>query len=388
MLFLGWSEMLTDHLRATGASLPTADDFRLTQVIPAVMGAVEPELPLARADLSSKLGLEEAKAAVVILVDGLGLIPLMDHLGHARNLRGFRDQIHTAYSVVPSTTAAGITACGTGQLPGRTRMVGYSVLHGERLFNLLAFTDGIDPTQWQECPTFFEQLSAASVPCATILPAKFAGSGLTSAALRGARFVPATSWEERCQAAIDQIRSGTKLVYLYWSEIDAAGHAHGVGSSQWSDALEDFDAGLGRFLSSLPDDVRVVLTADHGMVNIDFDRLYNVAELSPLSQGVRAVAGETRAVHVHCLPGTNELQVRNRWEEFLGEDAWVVGADELPELIGTGPGLAESGDFVVFSRGRGGVVDSRTQSPGAMTLIGVHGSLTPDEMLIPLAVLA
>ena len=322
--------MLNDHLRATGASLPSADDFRLTQVIPAVMGAVEPELSLARPDLSSSLGLERAKAAVVILVDGLGLIPLMDHLGHARNLRGFRDQIHTAYSVVPSTTAAGITACGTGQLPGRTRMVGYSVLHGERLFNLLAFTDGIDPTQWQECPTFFEQLSAASVPCATILPAKFAGSGLTSAALRGARFVPATSWEERCQAAIDQIRSGTKLVYLYWSDIDAAGHAHGVGSGQWSDALEDFDAGLGRFLSLLPDDVRVVLTADHGMVNIDFDQLYNVAELSPLSQGVRAVAGETRAVHVHCLPGTNELQVRNRWEEFLGEHAWVVGADELP----------------------------------------------------------
>ena len=380
--------MLNDHLRATGASLPSADDFRLTQVIPAVMGAVEPELSLARPDLSSSLGLERAKAAVVILVDGLGFIPLMDHLGHARNLRGFRDQIHTAYSVVPSTTAAGITACGTGELPGRTRMVGYSVLHGERLFNLLAFTDGIDPTQWQECPTFFEQLSAASVPCATILPSKFAGSGLTSAALRGARFVPATSWEERCQAAIDQIRSGTKLVYLYWSDIDAAGHAHGVGSSQWSDALEDFDAGLGRFLSALPEDVRVVLTADHGMVNIDFDRFYNVAGLSPLSQGVRAVAGETRAVHVHCLPGTNELQVRNRWEEFFGEDAWVVGADELPELIGTGPGLAESGDFVVFSRGRGGVVDSRTQSPGAMTLIGVHGSLTPDEMLIPLAVLA
>ena len=124
------------------------------------------------------------------------------------------------------------------------------------------------------------------------------------------------------------------------------------------------------------------------MVNIDFDQLYNVAELSPLSEGVRAIAGETRAVHVHCLPGTNELQVRSRWEEFLGEHAWVVGADELPELIGTGPGLAESGDFVVFSRGRGGVVDSRIQSPGAMTLIGVHGSLTPDEMLIPLAVLA
>lgn len=97
------------------------------------MGAVEPELALARPDLSSRLGLERAKAAVVILVDGLGFIPLMDHLGHARNLRGLRDQIRTAFIRYSSTTAAGITACGTGQLPGRTRMVGYSVYHGERL---------------------------------------------------------------------------------------------------------------------------------------------------------------------------------------------------------------------------------------------------------------
>ncbi len=43
--------MLNDHLRATGASLLSADDFRLTQVIPAVMGAVEPELVLARAPI-------------------------------------------------------------------------------------------------------------------------------------------------------------------------------------------------------------------------------------------------------------------------------------------------------------------------------------------------
>ena len=56
--------------------------------------------------------------------------------------------------------------------------------------------------------------------------------------------------------------------------------------------------------------------------------------------------------------------------------------------MGEGLGLAETGDFVAFSRGRAGIVDSRTQSAAAMSLTGVHGSLTQEEMLIPLIPLA
>ena len=185
-----------------------------------------------------------------------------------------------------------------------------------------------------------------------------------------------------------ELKHGRKLVYLYWSDIDACGHSYGTDSTQWSDALEDFDAGLGRFLSRIPAGVRVMLTADHGMVNIDFSQILDVAQTPALREGVRVVAGETRAVHVHCERGEDPERVQERWENFLGERAWVVGPSELAELMGDGPGLAETGDFVAFSRGRGGIVDSRTQSAGAMSLTGVHGSLTQEEMLIPLIRLA
>ncbi len=380
--------MSVSNLRARGACLTGDSDISLTDVIPMALGAVAPSLPFARPDLARRLALPSADAVVVILVDGLGLIPLQDHLGHARTLRTFRDSIEAAYSVVPSTTAAGITACGTGHLPGQTRMVGYSVFHGEQIFNLLAFTDGIDPAHWQQCPTYFEKLRDLGVPSATILPAKFAGSGLTTAALRGAHFVPATRWEERCDAAVTELKQGSKLVYLYWSDIDACGHSYGTDSTQWSEALEDFDAGLGRFLSRIPSGVRVLLTADHGMVNIDFSQILDVAQTPALREGVRVVAGETRAVHVHCERGEDPERVQERWENFLDEQAWVVGPSELAELMGEGPGLAETGDFVAFSRGRAGIVDSRTQSAAAMSLTGVHGSLTQEEMLIPLIPLA
>ena len=380
--------MSVSNLRARGACLAEDNDISLTDVIPTALGAVAPSVPFARPDLARRLALPSADAVVVILVDGLGLLPLQDHLGHARTLRAFRDSIEAAYSVVPSTTAAGITACGTGQLPGQTRMVGYSVFHGEQIFNLLAFTDGIDPAHWQQCPTYFEKLRDLGIPSATILPAKFAGSGLTTAALRGAHFVPATRWEERCDAAVTELKQGSKLVYLYWSDIDACGHSYGTDSTQWGEALEDFDAGLGRFLSRIPSGVRVLLTADHGMVNIDFSQILDVAQTPALREGVRVVAGETRAVHVHCERGEDPERVRERWENFLDEQAWVAGPSELAELMGEGPGLAETGDFVAFSRGRAGIVDSRTQSAAAMSLSGVHGSLTQEEMLIPLIPLA
>ena len=124
------------------------------------------------------------------------------------------------------------------------------------------------------------------------------------------------------------------------------------------------------------------------MVNIDFSQILDVAQTPALREGVRVVAGETRAVHVHCERGEDPERVRERWENFLDEQAWVAGPSELAELMGEGPGLAETGDFVAFSRGRAGIVDSRTQSAAAMSLSGVHGSLTQEEMLIPLIPLA
>ena len=47
--------------------------------------------------------------------------------------------------------------------------------------------------------------------------------------------------------------------------------------------------------------------------------------------------------------------------------------------------LPAVGDVVVFARGRTAVVDSASQSPGSIALVGVHGSLTAAEMLVPCA---
>ena len=133
--------------------------------------------------------------------------------------------------------------------------------------------------------------------------------------------------------------------------------------------------------------MRTVLTADHGMINVERDSIVDVAATPALREGVRIVAGETRAAHVHAQEGRAE-EVEARWREALGESAWILSRSQMPALIGDGSGASIIGDLLVLSRGRGGVVDSRTQSASAIAMPGIHGSMTSTEMRIPVVILS
>ena len=378
----------TGTLKLPGADLPGAADPVITDVIPASLCAIDPSLPGADQRAARNLGIESgASQLLLILVDGLGYELLADHMGHTPVLRSVREDIRSIHTVVPSTTAAAITAFGTGERPGATNMVGFSVAYGSGVMNLLAMQGGPAPATWQPKPTFFERLAERQVDSAVISPARFAGSGLTGAALRGARHVAAESLSERVDAALAQLRAGTPLVYLYWSEIDHSGHSHGVASDAWIGQVEQFDAGLSTLLRGLPGGVRTVLTADHGMINVERDSIVDVAATPALREGVRIVAGETRAAHVHAQEGC-AAEVEARWREALGESAWIVSRSQMPALIGEGSGASIIGDLLVLSRGRGGVVDSRTQSASAIAMPGIHGSVTSTEMRIPVVTLS
>ena len=371
-----------------GADLPRVGDPLITDVVAGGLATIDPALPGASAQAAASLGMETgAHQLLLILVDGLGYELIEEYVGHTPTLRRVRGDVRSIHTVVPSTTAAAITAFGTGERPGATNMVGFSVAYGGTVMNLLAMEGGPAPSEWQPVPTYFERLAAVDVASAVVSPARFAGSGLTGAALRGARHVPAETLDERVSAALRELRAGMPVVYLYWSEIDHAGHGSGVGSDSWIANLEEFDAGLARLLRSLPAGVRTVMTADHGMINVDASQIVDVASTPALREGVRIVAGETRAVHVHADAGRAD-EVEARWRDVLGESAWIISGEAISALIGAGDGAAVIGDFLVLARGRGGVVDSRTQSASAIAMPGVHGSLTSTEMRIPVVVLS
>lgn len=341
---------------------------------------------------TADLQLPAVRRAVVVLVDGLGLLALRARAGHAPTLRGLLAADQPAVLAgFPSTTAASIGSFATGRTPGETGLLGYTVRDprphaaGPGLVNLVQWVDSagapVDPRGWQRQPTLFERSDLA---CTAVGRARFAGSGLTVAALRGARFVAAESLSDAVDATLAALRA-PGLVYLYWGGLDAVGHQRGWTGAEWGEELAELDGELGRLLRRAPRGTGVVVTADHGMVDVT-DRI-DAGSDPVLAEGVAVIAGEPRALHVHLRPEVAAADAAARWRERLADAAWVLtGAQAVAGGL-FGPiephhvGLV--GDLVVAARGTTAVVDSRTQSAGAMALAGMHGSLTPEELLVP-----
>lgn len=384
------------RLRALGLVPPAGAEGGLADVMAAVAGAVagvgDAGLPGA-GQAAARLGLPAADRVCVVMVDGVGHANITERSGHAPFLRGLVAASEPLTSTFPSTTATAMATFGTTAAPGATGMLGYTVRVPATggLGNLVSWTDLPEPEAWQQQPTVFERLTAAGVPVTSVGPARFAGSGMTRAALRGATYRAAERLDQRVDATVAALR-GPGVVHLYWGDVDKVGHHHGWGSWQWGDALEGLDSELARLARSVPRGTVLVVTADHGMVDVDRSRVWDVAEVAALRAGVALVAGEPRASQLHLQPGTDAGTVRDAWQDVLGEHAVVVTREEAVAQRWFGDVHRRNapviGDVVVAMTGRATVVDSRTQTPASLGLVGVHGSLTPHEMLVPCLVVA
>lgn len=346
------------------------------------------------------LKLPAAPRICVVLVDGLGKALLKQRAGHAPFLRGVLAQDsegshpRTLQAAFPSTTATSLTGLGTGVVPGQHGMVGYDVLdpRQDKVVNLLGQWDpGVDPERWQPFPTVFEQL-AGTVTCTTVSLPHFASSPMTRAALRGSTFIGASSVHSRIEEAVAAL-SGTRkaLVYLYWSELDKAGHAHGTDSAQWEHQLEELDAGMKRLAAAVPADTLILLTADHGMVDVPRSARIDFSVFPELVAGVRHTAGEPRMVHLYLEPDVTP-EARDRlmaaWVERFGTRAWVATREQV---IAAGYFGAVSdtvaeriGDVLVLARETIAFYDLRRVRAQAMNVVGQHGSITKAEREVPL----
>jgi hypothetical protein len=293
---------------------------------------------------------------------------------------------------LPSTTPTSLVSFGTGAAPGAHGILGFTlnVPGTDRVLTHILWRDDPPPRSWQPVPTWFERLTAAGVECVAVLPAMFAGSGLTDAAYRGCRFSGVQRDDDYVQRLLDAIPDGPAVVYGYTAALDTAAHVFGIESAQWAAAAAGVDQLLTKLLAGLPADTALVVTADHGGLDIAPDARIDMDTDPRLSGGVRVVAGEPRLRHLHTVDGAAE-DVIGRWREAVGSRADVRSRDEA---IATGwfgrvpeAHRARIGDVVVMCTGPIAVLASRHEPPEVGRLVGFHGAATPTETAIPLITL-
>lgn len=363
----------------------------LATVLPAVARSLGVSAtPEARWGIDPLFELPPAQRAVVVLVDGLGSEQLRRRSGHAPFLRSLESPAPALTCGFPATTATSLSSLGTGLPPGAHGVVGWQALMPEhdRLLNHLSWDDGPHPETWQPHRTIFQVLEAAGVLVTRIGPGYFDGSGMTRAAQRGGGFAAAQTLGARVDAAVSALAAAPRsFVYLYWGDVDKIGHTFGPDSWQWGEEVERTDAALADLASRLPAGTSLTITADHGMVDAPESARRDLAWEDDLARGIRHLGGDPRVPQPHCPPGAAP-DVLAAWTELLGDTALVVSREEAIDQGWFGPVeervTPRIGDLVVAMRGNATVLDSRAQRPEFLALQGHHGSLTRDEMAIPL----
>lgn len=344
------------------------------------------------------LGIPEARAHLVLVVDGLGWRQLAEtDAAPFLTAAGGR----TIDTVLPSTTVAALASLGTGRPPGDHGLLGYTVpWPGEsQPFNPLVWRVGLQsggreaiedivPESLVPQRTTFELAHAAGLDMTAVVHPHFADSGLTRAILRGGQRIVAEGLEATLATAADASRTGRPaVVYAHHGDVDTAGHAFGPHSDPWREALRATDDAIRDAVATLDDDTVMLVTADHGMVAIAAEDTHELQGRDDLLVDVDVIAGEPRMRTLRLLPGADPDTVADRWREAFGDDATVLTTAEAVAAGWFGPSVPPAhaprlGDVIVASH-RGMLVHAHVDPFGGR-LAGMHGSITREELEIPL----
>ena len=358
--------------------LPDYGGACISGIVPALLGPGEQPswLPAPAVD---------ADRCVLLVLDGLGWEQLHDRRHLAPTLAGMAGG--PISSVCPTTTSTALTSITTGLPPGEHGVVGYRVAVDHHVLNVLRWSiegrdarDDVVPEKVQSHEPFCSQRPAI------VTRTEFRRSGFTRAHLEGARFngyrVLSTLVAE-CRRLVAEEHE--PFVYAYYDGLDKVAHEYGLGP-HYDAELAALDALVANLAALLPSDVALVVTADHGQVDVGENLVELHADVTP---HVSLQSGEGRFRWLHARPGRGaalEEAARARH----ADTGWVVTRDEVVDGGWFGPVVTDAarsmlGDVALVAREPVAYVDP--DDTGPYVLVGRHGSMTSAEVLVPLVAL-
>jgi predicted AlkP superfamily pyrophosphatase or phosphodiesterase len=202
--------------------------------------------------------------------------------------------------------------------------------------------------------------------------------------VRGAAHRPYPDIEAGAAMLVEALRE-PGYVYLYWHMIDAIGHARGPDSLEFDGACVAALDALDAALRSASGPALVLLTADHGQIATDPQRVDYLEDFMPGVHDLLAYApaGSARDVFLHARPGCAE-ELAAELGERLADRAEVVLTGELEErgLFGdVGPRLRARMADVCVLPAPGRMAWLRSARSVEARVLGHHGGMTLEESM-------
>lgn len=280
------------------------------------------------------------KNVVVMLFDGMGTEILKKHAVSAPFLLAhLRDTIS---SVFPPTTTAATTSIQSGLTPLEHGWLGWSVYFKElgRAVNLFPNTD-FETNEPIEC------YNAGK----TIIPYKSVEDKINEAGKYKAYFVSrfASNKVTTLDELTDKVKElcgsdGEKYIYTYWHEPDHTMHDLGTTNVVISEHIKLINDTVENLCSTL-EDTLLVVTADHGLVDINWVTLQDYPDILECLEHIPCI--ESRALTFFVKDGMQDI-FAERFNSHFGDKYILLSKEEVVQggIFGSGTPHAKFDDFV------------------------------------------
>ena len=395
--------------------LPHYDGLSIANIPATVAALMGGELPGALPPLPNELWAEwrpGLRRVVLVILDALGYRMLQRMLAESEG-QGFHDIAEAGWlvpltSVFPSTTDAALVSLRTGRPPAEHGWLAYTMylrelgIASNAILLCPVWTRqpdilldwGLDAETLITVPTLAERLDALGILTKAVFYSGFRNTGFSKMLYRGVGETRghrhASDLWVQLRRLLAETRGQPAFITAYWSGLDTLAHAYGPNTDFLEAELRTVNHLLTReFLTQLPAQDRegtlLLITADHGQIHIPAEHILTAKQEPELSRHLMVpIMGESRAAFVYPRPG--RLGAIRDYLEASYPD-WFVTLNSVEALDAglmgkpiTDETYARAGELLVLPRGDYAL--QQTQPP--VSLVGRHGGLSQEEMLVPL----
>ncbi len=368
----------------------------LMSSIVSIGGVTSPYSPL---DAQSLSGLSDADNIVLLVLDGLGYNYLKSHKSELYIAQHLEKPITTVF---PPSTGSAMTSIYTGLAPQQHASTGWWVYLKEfgLVSRILPYSNAIDYNVLGE--SISHVIDVTPLPSLmtreyyAVLSERIIDSEFTRNIVRNAHRV---GFDNELNGLFNSVKDSLnhsgekKYIQAYWPFLDEVSHMLGPSSKEARDHLLFIDAEIKGFVESIDgSNTTLIIVSDHGLIDVPKANTILTRDHPDLTDSlVLPLCGDTRSVFCYVRPWQTErfeAYVEKAFGDIceihrskgLIEQDWFGLFEANPKL------LSRIGDYTLIFKEHHAILNSY---PGreAIEMLGHHGGVSADEMLVPLIVI-
>lgn len=314
------------------------------------------------------------KHVVLMVLDGMGKHIIEKNCGNGSILK--THQVMNLNSVFPPTTVAATTTFTTGLAPIESGWLGWHLYLNNNDPSITLFKNEVNATE--EAFTKFK--------VEDVIPRDYWYKHLK----RAKHYTVYPSWAENGVETLSEAFNKVKEIcnkeesnftYMYWDEPDALIHEYGTTSQIVKVKLLEIEELVNKFAEEIPNETIVLITADHGLIDVEPLELINYPDFMECL--TKPFAGEGRFAQFYVKEDKEEL-FKELFNKYFGESFMLLSKEEFIKSQMAGINEPNKvveyalGDFVAI--GTGSYYFTEKINEDDLIFKAHHAGITPEEM--------